>query len=59
MEKENRGFDLISRKPHPECPQIAVEVRFITELNKRPGLKRRCNSGLFAGASIPIFISKD
>jgi superfamily II DNA or RNA helicase len=29
VEKENRGFDLISRKPHPEDPQTAVEVRFI------------------------------
>ena len=28
-EKENRGFDLISRKPHPEDPKTAVEVRFI------------------------------
>jgi len=29
VEKDNRGFDLISRKPHPEVPQTAVEVRFI------------------------------
>ncbi len=29
VEKENRGFDLISRKPHPEDPQTSVEVRFI------------------------------
>lgn len=29
VEKENRGFDLISRKPHPEDPQTAAEVRFI------------------------------
>jgi hypothetical protein len=29
VEEENRGFDLISRKPHPEDPQTAVEVRFI------------------------------
>lgn len=29
VEKDNRGFDLISRKPHPEDPQTAVEVRFI------------------------------
>jgi hypothetical protein len=29
VEKENRGFDLISRKPHPENPQTAIEVRFI------------------------------
>ena len=29
VEAENRGFDLISRKPHPEDPQTAIEVRFI------------------------------
>lgn len=29
VEKENRGFDLISRKPHPEDLQTAIEVRFI------------------------------
>ncbi|MFH1009685.1 MAG: DUF3883 domain-containing protein, partial [bacterium] len=29
VEKENRGFDLISRKPHPEDPDTAIEVRFI------------------------------
>jgi superfamily II DNA or RNA helicase len=29
VEKENRGFDLISRKPHPEDSQTAIEVRFI------------------------------
>jgi superfamily II DNA or RNA helicase len=29
VEKENRGFDLISRKPHPEDPETAIEVRFI------------------------------
>lgn len=29
VEKENKGFDLISRKPHPEDPQTSVEVRFI------------------------------
>lgn len=29
VEAENRGFDLISRKPHPEDPDTAVEVRFI------------------------------
>ncbi len=29
VEKENRGFDLISRKPHPEDPQTAINVRFI------------------------------
>jgi len=29
VEKDNRGFDLISRKPHPEDPATAIEVRFI------------------------------
>jgi hypothetical protein len=29
VESENRGFDLISRRPHAEDPQTAVEVRFI------------------------------
>ena len=29
VEKENRGFDLISRRPHSEDPQTSVEVRFI------------------------------
>lgn len=29
VEKDNRGFDLISRKPHPEDPETAIEVRFI------------------------------
>lgn len=29
VEAENRGFDLISRLPHPEDPQTAKEVRFI------------------------------
>jgi hypothetical protein len=29
VERENRGFDLISRKPHPEDPKTAIEARFI------------------------------
>jgi superfamily II DNA or RNA helicase len=29
VEEENRGFDLISRRPHPEDPATSVEVRFI------------------------------
>jgi hypothetical protein len=29
VEEENRGFDLISRKPHPEDPGTAIGVRFI------------------------------
>ena len=29
VEAENRGFDLISRRPHPEDPNTAIEVRFI------------------------------
>ena len=37
VEKENRGFDLISRKPHSEDPQTAVDVRFI-EVKGRAGI---------------------
>ncbi|MFG0331697.1 MAG: helicase-related protein [Phycisphaerales bacterium] len=37
VEKENRGFDLISRRPHPEDPQTAIEVRFI-EVKGRSGV---------------------
>ena len=29
VEAENRGFDLVSRRPHPEDPKTSVEVRFI------------------------------
>lgn len=29
VEKENRGFDLISRKPHPHDNKTFIEVRFI------------------------------
>jgi hypothetical protein len=29
VEKENRGFDLVSRRPHPEDPETSIEVRFI------------------------------
>ena len=29
VEKDNRGFDLISRRPHPEDAKTAIEVRFI------------------------------
>jgi superfamily II DNA or RNA helicase len=29
VEQDNRGFDLISRKPHPEDPKTAIDVRFI------------------------------
>lgn len=29
VEAEDRGFDLISRLPHPEDPQTALDVRFI------------------------------
>jgi hypothetical protein len=37
VEAENRGFDLISRRPHPEDPRTAVEVRFI-EVKGRAGV---------------------
>lgn len=39
VEKDNRGFDLISRRPHPEDPQTAIEVRFI-EAKAAPPLAR-------------------
>ncbi len=29
VESDNRGFDLISRRPHPEDPRTAIDVRFI------------------------------
>lgn len=29
VEADNGGFDLISRRPHPEDPQTAIEVRFV------------------------------
>jgi len=37
VEDQNRGFDLISRLPHPEDPATAVEVRFI-EVKGRAGI---------------------
>ena len=37
VEKDNRGFDLISRRMHPEDPKTAVEVRFI-EVKGRAGI---------------------
>jgi superfamily II DNA or RNA helicase len=37
VEKDNRGFDLISRKPHPEDPKTAIDVRFI-EVKGRSGV---------------------
>jgi SNF2 family DNA or RNA helicase len=37
VESENRGFDLISRRPHPEDPDTSVEVRFI-EVKGRSGV---------------------
>jgi len=37
VERDNRGFDLISRRPHPEDPQTAIEVRFI-EVKGRAGV---------------------
>jgi len=37
VESENRGFDLISRRPHPEDAQTAIEVRFI-EVKGRAGV---------------------
>lgn len=37
VESENRGFDLIARKPHPEDPKTFTEVRFI-EVKGRAGV---------------------
>jgi len=37
VETENRGFDLISRRPHPEDPMTFIEVRFI-EVKGRAGV---------------------
>jgi hypothetical protein len=36
VETENRGFDLISRRSHPEDPKTFIEVRFI-EVKGRAG----------------------
>ena len=44
VEQENRGFDLISRRPHPEDPQTAIEVRFI-EVKGRAGVGEVALSG--------------
>ena len=38
VESDNRGFDIISRKPHPEDPKTAIEVRW---LRPRVTLDRR------------------
>jgi superfamily II DNA or RNA helicase len=37
VETQNRGFDLISRRPHPEDSKTAMEVRFI-EVKGRAGV---------------------
>src|SRR5690606_1944800 len=37
VESENRGFDLVSRRPHPEDPMTYIEVRFI-EVKGRAGV---------------------
>ena len=37
VESENRGFDLISRRPHPHDPKTFIEVRFI-EVKGRAGV---------------------
>ena len=37
VESENRGFDLISRRPHPEDSKTFIEVRFI-EVKGRAGI---------------------
>ena len=37
VERDNRGFDLISRRRHPEDPKTSIEVRFI-EVKGRAGV---------------------
>ncbi|MFH1107953.1 MAG: helicase-related protein [Planctomycetota bacterium] len=37
VEAQNRGFDLISRRPHPEDPATAIDVKFI-EVKGRAGV---------------------
>ena len=37
VENQNKGFDLISRLPHPEDPKTAMNVRFI-EVKGRAGV---------------------
>jgi hypothetical protein len=37
VEMDNRGFDLISRRSHPEDPKTAIDVRFI-EVKGRAGV---------------------
>lgn len=37
VESENRGFDLIPRRMHPEAPQTAIAVRFV-EVKGRAGV---------------------
>jgi superfamily II DNA or RNA helicase len=37
VESQNRGFDLISRRPHPEDPRTAIDVRLI-EVKGRAGV---------------------
>jgi len=44
VEQDNRGFDLISRRPHPEDPKTAVDVRFI-EVKGRSGVGEVALSG--------------
>src|SRR5438034_2211047 len=37
VEKDNKGFDLVARKPHPEDPKTAIDVRFV-EVKGRAGV---------------------
>jgi hypothetical protein len=37
VEADNRGFDLIARKPHPEDSETAIDVRFV-EVKGRAGV---------------------
>jgi superfamily II DNA or RNA helicase len=44
VEQDNRGFDLISRRPHPEDAKTAIDVRFI-EVKGRAGVGEVALSG--------------
>lgn len=37
VENENKGYDVISRRPHPQDPETSIEVRFI-EVKGRAGV---------------------
>src|SRR5207253_1381164 len=50
VEADNRGFDLISRKPHPEDPKTALDVRFIEVKGRSSGREIALTSNEFKTA---------